>query len=233
MCKTRWYSRTFGVWICVLVFWFNSWIYWISICAHLLYAECKFLQVSGHTSHAFFPKPLIFNSELEVTWRQDNYGCEQCIFFLCHLQLSNAFIKIKHGSYEFIWDTCERKKKLWYFLIIEIIWFIATEQLFSIWSLDLSWWEKFTTQIRPDARQLVKKVQAHPCFPGQSRNRQALTISFCMVSKSFFQAIPFPLQVCPSSSSGQDSCMFFSLSADTLAVFCFQYAQSPCSLSLH
>lgn len=57
-------------------------------------------NVSFCKSHTFFPKSNIFR--LEVTWRQDNYGCKQRIFFLCHLQLSNAFIKIKHGSYEFI-----------------------------------------------------------------------------------------------------------------------------------
>lgn len=88
----------------------------------------------------------------------------------------------------------------------------------------LSWWEKCNTQIRPDPRQLVTKVQAHPCFPDQSRNRQVLAISFRTVSKSFFQAVPFSLQVCPSSSSGQVSYVFFSLSADTLAVSCFQDA---------
>lgn len=118
ICKTRWCSRTFGVWICVLVVWFNSWISWISMYTQLLYVEWKFLQVSGYTPHAFFPKPLIFNSGLAVTWRQDNYGCEQCIFFLCHLQLSNAFIKIKHGSYEFIWDTWERKKVIIFFKLL-------------------------------------------------------------------------------------------------------------------
>lgn len=102
--------------------------------------------------------------------------------------------------------------------MIEINWFIATEQLFRIWSLDCRGGR------RPHPRQLVTKVQAHPCFPDQSRNRQVLAISFCTVSKSFFQAIPFSLQVCPSSSSGQVWYVFFSPSADTLAVFCFQDA---------
>lgn len=83
----------------------------MSMHIHLLHVEFKFLQSSCHGPHAFFPEQLILNSGWEVTWRQDNYGCEQCIFFLCHLQLSNTFIKIKHGSYEFIWDTCESEKK--------------------------------------------------------------------------------------------------------------------------
>lgn len=65
-----------------------------------------------------------------------------------------------------------------------------------------------------DARQLVTKVQAHPCFPEQTRHRQALAISFCMVSKSFFQTISLTLQVCPSGSSGQVLYVASSLSAD-------------------
>lgn len=153
--------------------------------------------------HAFFPEPLIFNSGWEVTWRQDNYGCEQCIFFQCHLQLSNAFIKIKHGSYEFIWDTCENERivivclNYWSILVYcytaIISYFVLTVLVGEIY------WRNH------DARQLVTEVQAHPCFPEQTRHRQTLEISFCMVSKSFFQTIHFTLQICPSGSSGQVS----------------------------
>ena len=90
----------------------------------------------------------------------------------------------------------------------EIIWYLKP------W---LFWWEKFPTQIRPGARQLVTKVQAHPHSPDKSGNRQALAISFCAVSKCFLQAILFPLQVCPCGSSARVSYMLFLLSADTLS----------------